>query len=87
MVLKCLQAFPKGASPGASKSHAQHLLDAITETTDPAARDCLASLTRPMNFLLSGKAPLCFAPWLWGALLTALLTGGWHSPNCCGRGT
>jgi len=35
--------------------------------------DCLASLTRLVNFLLSGKAPLCLAPWLCGAPLTALL--------------
>jgi len=34
MVLKCLQAFPKGTSPGASKLRA-HLLDAITGTTAP----------------------------------------------------
>ena len=34
MVLKCLQAFPKGTSPRASKLRAQHLLDAITGTTD-----------------------------------------------------
>jgi len=76
MVLKCLKAFPKGTSPGASKLRAQHLLDAITGTTTPAARDCLASLTCLMNYLLSGKAPSCLAPWLCGAPLTALLKRG-----------
>lgn len=41
MVLTCLQAFSKGTSPGASKLHAQHLLDAIVGSTAPAACDCL----------------------------------------------
>ena len=57
MVLNCLQAFPKGTSPGASKLHAQHLLDAIAGTAAPDAHDCLTSLTCLMNYLLSGKAP------------------------------
>ena len=86
MVLKCLQAFPKGTSPGASKLRAQHLLDAITGTTAPAARDCLASLTCLMNHLLSGKAPSCLAPWLCGAPLTALLKkGGGFRPIAVGE--
>ena len=52
------------------------LLDAIAGTTAPAARECLLSLTRFMNHLLSGKAPSCLAPWLCGAPLTALLKKG-----------
>jgi len=86
MVLKCLKAFPKGTSPGASRLRAQHLLDAITGTTAPAARDCLASLTCLMNYLLSGKAPSCLAPWLCGAPLTALLKkGGGFRPIAVGE--
>ena len=72
MVLTCLRAFPKGTSPGASKLRAQHLLDVITGTTAPASRDCLLSLTCLMNHLLSGNAPPCLAPWVWGAPLTVL---------------
>jgi len=45
MVLSCLRAFPKGTSPGASRLRAQHLLDVISGSTAPAARDCLYSLT------------------------------------------
>jgi len=76
VVLTCIHAFPKGTSPGASKLRAQHLLDAITGSTVPAARECLLSLTRFMNHLLSGKAPSCLAPWLCDASLTALLKKG-----------
>ena len=76
MVLICLRAFPKGTSPGASKLRAQHLLHAIAGSTAPAAKECLLSLTRFMNHLLSGKAPSCLAPWLCGAPLTALLKKG-----------
>ena len=73
MVLKCLQVFPKGTSPGASKLRAQHL---FTETTVPAAHDCLASLTCLMNYSLSGRFPLCLAPLLCGAPFTVLLKKG-----------
>ena len=52
------------------------VLDAINGSTAPAARECLLSLTRFMNHLLSGKAPSCLAPWLCGAPLTALLKKG-----------
>ena len=86
MVLSCLQAFPKGTSPGASKLCAQHLLDAIAGSIVPSACDCLLSLTRLMNHLLSGKDPSCLAPWLCGTPLTALLKreGPGCLPNCCG---
>ena len=76
MVLSCLRAFPKGTSPGASKLRAQHLLDAIAGSTAPASRDCLLSLTSLMNYLISGKAPSCLAPWVCGAPLTALVKKG-----------
>jgi len=76
MVLSCLQAFPKYASPRASKLCAQHLLDAIAGSTAPATRDCLLSLTCLMNHLLSGKAPVCLSPWLCGAPLTVLMKKG-----------
>jgi len=49
------------------------LLDAVAGSTAPAAKDCLFSITRLMNNLLSGKAPPCLAPWLCGAPLIALL--------------
>jgi len=75
-VLSCLKAFPKGTSQGWSRLRAQHLLDAIVGTTAPSSQDCLAALTRFMNFLLSGKVPSCLAPWLCGATLTALLKKG-----------
>ena len=84
MVLSCLQAFPKGTSPGASKLRAQHLLDAVAGSTAPAARECLLSLTRFMNHLLSGRAPSCLAPWLCGAPLTVYFKKVGCLPNCCG---
>ena len=72
-VLACLKGFPRGTSPGASGLRAQHLLDAVSGHTAPSAELCLNTLTRFMNFLLSGKAPPVLAPWLCGAPLTALL--------------
>ena len=45
-VLSCLRAFPERTSPGWS----QHLLDAIVGTTAPSSHDCLAALTKFMNF-------------------------------------
>ena len=84
--VSCLQAFPKGASPGASKLRAQHLLDVIAGSTAPAAHDCLLSLTCLMNHLLSGKAPSCLSPWLCGAPLTALpKKGGGVCPIAVGE--
>jgi len=76
VLMCCLKGFPKGASPGASKLHAQHLLDAVSGSTAPAANECLRSLTCFMNLLLSGKGPTCLAPWLCGTPLTALLKKG-----------
>ena len=76
--------FQKAYSPGASKLQVQHLLDAVTGSTAPAAREWLLSLTCLMNHLLSGKAPPCLAPWLCGAPLTALLKkGGGVHLYCC----
>ena len=40
-VLAALRAFPKATSPGASKLHAQHILDAVSGTIAPAAQTCL----------------------------------------------
>jgi len=71
-----LVGIPKGTSPGASKRHAQHLLDALSGSTAPAAGECLCSLTCFTNHLLSGKGPSCLAPWLCSAPLTALLKKG-----------
>ena len=55
-VLICLKGFPRGTSPGASGLRAQHLLDAVSGHTAPSAELFLTTLTRLMNFLLSGKA-------------------------------
>ena len=63
-VLICLKGFPRGTSPGASGLRAQHLLDAVSGHTAPSAELCLTTLTRLMNFLLSGKASPLLAPWL-----------------------
>ena len=53
--------------------HTEHLLDTVSGHTAPSAELCLTTLTRLMNFLLSGKASPSLAPWLCGAPLTALL--------------
>ena len=71
-VLSCLQAFPRGSSPGFSQLRAQHLLDAIKGTNVPVATTCLDNLTKLMNFLLSRKADRRIALWLLGAQLTAI---------------
>ena len=71
-VLAALLSFPRGSSPGASQLLHQHLLDAIDGTTTPSSMDCLESLTQLVCYLLSGRADVRFAPWLTGALLTAL---------------
>ena len=71
-VMRVLEAFPKGSSPGGSKMRLQHLLDAIRGTSSPFATICLEQLTHFMNKLLSGKIDHRIAPWLSGAPLTAL---------------
>ena len=75
-VLSALCSFSRGASPGGSKLRAQHLVDAMTGTTIPAAAECQAELTRFVNMLLSGRADRHLAPWLVGAPLTGLLKPG-----------
>ena len=72
VVLSCLEAFPRGSSLGFSHLLAQHLLDAIKGTNVHAAANCLDNVKKLMNLLLSGKADHRIAPWLRGALLTAL---------------
>ena len=71
-VFQVLKAFPKGSSPGGFQLQAQHLLDAVSGFTAPAAQECLHQLTRLINFLLSGQASRLVAPWLCGAPITAL---------------
>ena len=71
-VLSALRSFRRGSSPGGSKLRIQHLLDAISGTTAPAAVECQAELTRFVNTLLSGRADQRLSPWLVGAPLTAL---------------
>jgi len=72
-VMNALRSFPRGSSPGGSKLRAQHLADAISGTTAPAAADCQAELTRFVNLLLSGRADHRTAPWLVGAPVIGLL--------------
>ena len=71
-VLSALRSFRRGSSPGGSKLRIQHLLDAISGTTAPAAVECQAELTRFVNTLLSGRTDQRLSPWLVGAPLTAL---------------
>ena len=72
-VFASLRGFPRGSSPGSSKLRAQHLVDAISGTTVPAAATCLAELTRFTNHHLAGHGDRRTAPWLVGAPLTALV--------------
>ena len=72
-VMLALGSFPRGSSPGGSKLRAQHLVDAMTGTTMPAALECQNELTRFVNLLLSGRADRRISPWLVGAPLTGLL--------------
>ena len=72
MVRATLQSFPKDSSPGGSGLRIQHLIDLASNSAIPASWDCLNSLTRWLNHLLSGKANPALAPWICGAPLTAL---------------
>ena len=72
LVLKGLNFFPKGWSPGGFQLQTQHSLDTAFGFTAPAAQDCLHQLTCLVNLLLLCKAPCCIAPWLCGAPVTTL---------------
>ena len=71
LVHSTLVGFSKGSSPGWSKLHAQHLLDA-TNLSAPITSECLVAFTKWINLLLSGLGHPLLAPWLCGAPLTAL---------------
>ena len=71
-VLLALRSFPQGSSPGGFRLRVQHLLDAISGTTVPAAQQCLLELTKWMNLLQSGRLHSSLSPWLGGAPLIAL---------------
>ena len=72
LVLEALKTFPRASSPGFSKLRSQHVIDAIIGNATPSAQDCLESLTRWINFALSGKMDRLISSWLSGAPLTAL---------------
>ena len=76
LVLSALRSFQRGTSPGSSALRPQHLLDAICGSTAPASVDCLDSLTRCVNCLLSGTLDSRLAPWFCSAPLTALAKKG-----------
>ena len=67
-----LLMFPKGSSPGGSRRHIQHLVDATCDTKAPAAHECFVEVTRWLNLLLGGKVHRLLASWLCGAPITAL---------------
>ena len=68
-VLANIKHFPKGSSPGDSQLQMQHLYDAICGSKAPTSLDCLSTLTKWINYLLSGKADPRISTWLCGALL------------------
>ena len=88
LVLEALKTFPRASSPGFSKLRSQHLIDAIIGNATLSAQDCLESLTRWINFALSGKMDRLISSWLSGAPLTALLKkhdGGGVRPIAVGE--
>ena len=87
-VLLALRSFPQGSSPGGFRLRVQHLLDAISGTTVPAAQQCLLELTKWMNLLQSGRLHSSLSPWLGGAPLIALPPeeGQWYLPHSRWRG-
>ena len=61
-VMSALSSFSRGSSPGGSKLQAQHLMDAMTGTTIPAAAECQLELSRFVNLLFSGRADRRLSP-------------------------
>ena len=55
-VMLALGSFPRGSSPGGSKLRAQHLVDAMTGTTVPAALECQENAIVNGNFIV--KSPI-----------------------------
>jgi hypothetical protein len=54
-VFDSLKTFPKASCPGFFHLRLEHLLEVITDTSAPAASDCLQSLTQWICVALSGQ--------------------------------
>ena len=72
---KALRSFPKGTGAGPSGLRAQHIVDALTNTSKEAV---LSQLTEAVNWLSAAHAPPEVAAYLGGAHLVAFRkkTGG-----------
>lgn len=69
---KAIKSFPKGSAPGPDGLRPQHLKDLLKFQRKQDPLKVNKVLCRPLNLLLSGKAPKTLAPFLSGANLIAL---------------
>jgi hypothetical protein len=70
-LLKVLQSFPKGVGCDATGWRAQHLLDAVRESSLPAP--LRREVVKVVNLLLSGKVSSAVQEYLAGGQVVALL--------------
>ena len=70
-VVKALKSFPNGTAPGPSGFRANHFKEAVFCPSSDLANSVLQALTKVINCLCSGKAPLDVVPHLCGAILFA----------------
>ena len=71
-VKKALLAFSRGTGAGASGWRAEHLKEAVRAPLAEEGENILVPLTKVVNILLAGKAPIEIAPWVAGAPLYPL---------------
>ncbi|KAL1448357.1 hypothetical protein WDU94_014016 [Cyamophila willieti] len=72
IVLKAINGFPAGSSPGLDGLRPQHLKDIVSKSAGEAGTRALTAITKLCNFLLSGSLPQELCPILYGASLCAL---------------
>ena len=70
-VVKALKSFPNGTAPGPSGFRANHFKEAVFCSSPDLASSALQALTKVINCLCSGKAPLDVVPHRCGAILFA----------------
>ena len=69
--MKALKSFSNGTAPGTSGFRANHFKEAVFCPSPDLANSVLQALTKVINCLCSGKAPLDVVPHLCGAILFA----------------
>ena len=70
-MLNCLKSFPLGSAPGPIGLIVNHLKEAVLCPTPSRASSTLKSISKIVNLLCSGQAPLDLIPHFCGATLLA----------------